>query len=48
MDPSPLDPQEAARQARRAKMILYVLMVVLVAGPIVVYMLIGKHAIPRQ
>jgi hypothetical protein len=48
MDPSALDPNKPDNRARRAKLILYVLMFVLIVGPIVIYFLIGRRTAPTQ
>jgi hypothetical protein len=48
MDPKTLEPTKTDERAQRAKNLIVVLMVVLIALPFVLYFTVGSHAAPTQ
>jgi hypothetical protein len=48
MDPNPAEPVKMDDRARRARSIIIIVMVVLIAAPFVVYFLSGSGTAPRQ
>jgi hypothetical protein len=47
MDPLPPEPEITDPAARRARLIIVVLTAVFIIAPLVVYVLVGRGAVPR-
>jgi hypothetical protein len=48
MEPNPPEPSKLDERARRARMLIVVLMAVFIAAPLVVYVLVGNGLGPRR
>jgi hypothetical protein len=48
MDPETLEPSKQDERAQRAKNLIIVLMVILIAAPFILYFTVGTHAAPTQ